>query len=340
MDIGTLLFWLILASVLVILVMKSFQSVPQGSVRLVERMGKYNRTLRAGINFIVPFLEYIKVPNITTYDKDPANPDKAVTRLRYVVPSSGNIPTVELIMDPPSIDAISKDNALVYPDAILYFRILDPVKAAYEVENLGLAVYKLVETTLRQQIGVLDADEIIIGRERIGGAIKVALEEASSAWGTSITRVELEEIRFDEDVTKALSDQRAAELEGRALVAKNEREREATVIAAEADKRRVILEAEAKFEQERLEAEADFLKASRALEGQAKGTEALALALAKNPEAIVALEALKAQEKVAAAIGQSNNTLIIPEETAGLFGAIKSINKVLNLDLKSSQSED
>jgi regulator of protease activity HflC (stomatin/prohibitin superfamily) len=302
-------------------------------------MGKYNRTLRPGINFIIPFLEYIKVPNITTYDKDPANPDKAVTRLRYVVPSSGNIPTVELIMDPPSIDAISKDNALVYPDAILYFRVVDPVKAAYEVENLGLAIYKLVETTLRQQIGTLNADEIIVGRERIGGSIKSALEEASGGWGTVITRVELEEIRFDEDVTKALSDQRAAELEGRALVAKNEREREAIIIAAEADKRKIVLEAEAKFEQERLEAEAEYLKASRVLEGQAKGTEALSAALAKNPEAIVALEALKAQIEVATAIGQSNNTLIIPEETAGLFGALKSVNKVLNLDLKGSKSE-
>jgi regulator of protease activity HflC (stomatin/prohibitin superfamily) len=302
-------------------------------------MGKYNRTLRPGINFIIPFLEYIKVPNITTYDKDPANPDKAVTRLRYVVPSSGNIPTVELIMDPPSIDAISKDNALVYPDAILYFRVVDPVKAAYEVENLGLAVYKLVETTLRQQIGILNADEIITGRERIGGSIKSALEEASAGWGTVITRVELEEIRFDEDVTKALSDQRAAELEGRALVAKNEREREAIIIAAEADKRKIVLEAEAKFEQERLEAEAEYLKASRVLEGQAKGTEALSAALAKNPEAIVALEALKAQIEVASAIGQSNNTLIIPEETAGLFGALKAVNKVLNLDLKGSKSE-
>ena len=91
----------------------------------------------------------------------------------------------------------------------------------------------------------------------------------------------------------------------------------------------MVLEAEAKFEQEKLEAEADYLKASRELEGQAKGTEALSLALAKNPNAIVALEALKAQIDVATAIGRSKNTLIIPEETAGLVGAIKSIQKIL-----------
>ena len=333
---GTMIFWLVFALILTLMIFKSFKIVSQGSVRLVERLGKYNRTLRPGINFIIPFLDSIKVPNITTYDKDPANPENAQTRLRYIVSSAGDIPTVEIIMDPPSIDAISKDNAIVYPDAILYFRIVDPVKATYEVENLGLAVYKLLETTLRQQIGILTADEVIVGRELIGASIKSALEEASSAWGTSITRVELEEVRFDEDVTKALSDQRAADLQGRALVATNEREREATIIAAEADKQKVILQAEAEFERERLQAEADFLKASRALEGQAKGTEALALALSKNPNAVVALEALKAQVDVAIAIGKSNNTLIIPEETAGLFGAINSIKQVLNFDLDNT----
>ena len=333
---GTMIFWLVFALILTLMIFKSFKIVSQGSVRLVERLGKYNRTLRPGINFIIPFLDSIKVPNITTYDKDPANPEKAQTRLRYIVSSAGDIPTVEIIMDPPSIDAISKDNAIVYPDAILYFRIVDPVKATYEVENLGLAVYKLLETTLRQQIGTLTADEVIVGRELIGASIKSALEEASSAWGTAITRVELEEVRFDEDVTKALSDQRAAELQGRALVATNEREREATIIAAEADKQKVILQAEAEFERERLQAEADFLKASRALEGQAKGTEALALALSKNPNAVVALEALKAQVGVAIALGKSNNTLIIPEETAGLFGAINSIKQVLNFDLDNT----
>lgn len=333
-TLGSLITWVVLAIVLTIIVIKAFKIVPQGSVRLVERLGKYNRTLNPGVNLIIPFLEKIKIPHITTYDKDENNPNNGKTRLRNIVSSAGNIPTFEHIMDPPSIDAISKDNAIVYPDAILYFRIVDAAKASYEIDNLGLSIYKLVETTLRQQIGLLTADEIIVGRDMIGAAIKSALEEASGVWGTIITRVEIEEIRFDKEVTQALSDQRAAELKGRALVIASEREKEATVISAEAEKRKIVLQAEADFEKERLQAEADFLKASRELEGQAKGTEALALALSKNPNSVVALEALKAQIEVANAIGQSNNTLIIPEETAGLFGAINSIKKVLELDVK------
>lgn len=335
-EYGNTIFLLVLLLVAVVFGFKSLQTVPQANVRIVERLGKYNRTLKPGINFIIPFVEVVLRPDISTYDKELNAAGNAVSRLRFLSSASGDIPLAEIIMDPPEIDAISKDNAQVYPDSIVYFRVVEPVKAVYEVENLGLALYKLIETTLRQQVGVLNADQIITGREAIGNAVKQALEAASSAWGVVITRVELEEIRFDKEVTEALSAQRAAELEGRAVVAKQERERDATVIAAEAEKRRIVLEAEAKFEQERLEAEAEFLKASRALEGQAKGTEALAQAFASNPTAVVALEALKAQIEVAKAIGESSNALIIPEETAGLFGALESIKKITSLKLDDS----
>ena len=335
---GSLIFWSVFSVFALYLVYSAFQVVPESNVRIVERFGKYRSTLKPGIGFIIPFLDKIKVSGITTYDKDPSDPEGARTRMRYLA-LDGNIPTLEIMMDPPEIDAISSDNAIVRPDSILYFRIVDAVKAVYEVEDLGLATYKLLETTLRQEIGTMDSDAIIIGREKIGGADRVALEEAASAWGVQITRVEIEEIRFSDEITKALSDQREAELLGRAKVAEAEREREAIVIKAEADKKAVVLNAEAKFEEEKLEAEADFLKASRVLEGQAKGTEALARALEKNPNAVVALEALKAQIDVAEAIGKSENTLIIPEETAGLFGAIKSITKVLDIKVNKESTK-
>jgi len=326
------IFWVVFTLVLIFIINKSVVNVREAHVMLVQRFGRFSKTLKPGLNFYIPFIEAIVKPDVITYDKDPSKPDSSKSHMRYLADRKGNLPTSEIIMDPPEINAISKDNATVYPDSILYFRIIDPVKAIYEVEDLGLAIYKLLETTLRQQIGILDADEIIRGRELIGNATRDALEEASGAWGTTITRVEIEEVRFDEEVMTALSDQRASELKGRARVIESEREKEAVIIDAEAAKQKVVLEAEAKFEAERLEAEADYLKASRELEGQAKGTEALALALQKNPTAIVALEALKAQIQVASAIGKSNNTLIIPEETAGLVGAIKSIQKILDTD--------
>tara|TARA_B100001250_G_C19797172_1_gene789288 strand:+ start:312 stop:1265 length:954 start_codon:yes stop_codon:yes gene_type:complete len=309
--------WIFLAVVVLYVVIKGFTVVDEATIKIVERLGKYNRVLTPGINFLLPFIESIKRPYINTFETiDGQTEQRPLVR-------NGAIPTFEIIMDPPEIDAISKDNAIIYPDSILYFRIIDPVKAVYEVEDLGMAMFKLLETTLRQSIGTMDSDEIIKGREQIGASVKAALEEASTAWGTQITRVEIEEIRFNKEVTQALSDQRAAELKGRAQVIEAEREKEAK-----------ILEAEAQYEQERLEAEGDFLLESRKLEGQAKGAAALAKALEKAPNAYVALEALEAQKKVAEALGKSENSLIIPQETAGLAGAIKSVEKILDLNVK------
>ena len=176
-------FWVLFLSFTVFALYLSFQRVPEANVRLVERLGKYTRTLKPGINLIIPFIESIKIADITTYDKDPSSPDKSKTDMRYIVSNKGDIPTLEIIMDPPQIDAISLDNANVYPDSILYFRIVDPVKATYEIDNLGMAIYKLLETTLRQEIGVLDSDAIIQGREVIGNKIKQQLEEAQSKTG-------------------------------------------------------------------------------------------------------------------------------------------------------------
>ena len=308
------------AVVVLYVVVKGFTVVDEATIKIVERLGKYNRVLTPGVNFLLPFIESIKKPYINTFDTVDGQ-----TEMRALV-HRGAIPTYEIMLDPPEIDAISRDNAVIYPDSILYFRIIDPVKAVYEIEDLGMALYKLLETTLRQSICTMDSDEIIKGREKIGASVKSALEEASAAWGTQITRVEIEEIRFNKEVTKALSDQRAAELKGRAQVIEAEREKEA-----------VILAAEAKFEEERLAAEADFLAESRGLEGQAKGAAAIAKALEKAPDAYVALQALEAQKDVADAIGKSENSLIIPQETAGLAGAIKSIEKILDLNVKKKK---
>tara|TARA_B100002052_G_scaffold56398_1_gene49570 strand:- start:354 stop:1310 length:957 start_codon:yes stop_codon:yes gene_type:complete len=312
--------WVFFAVVVLYVVVKGFTVVDEATIKIVERLGKYNRVLTPGVNFLLPFIESIKKPYINTFDTVDGQ-----TEMRALV-HRGAIPTYEIMLDPPEIDAISRDNAVIYPDSILYFRIIDPVKAVYEIEDLGMALYKLLETTLRQSIGTMDSDEIIKGREKIGASVKSALEEASAAWGTQITRVEIEEIRFNKEVTQALSDQRAAELKGRAQVIEAEREKEA-----------VILAAEAKFEEERLAAEADFLAESRGLEGQAKGAAAIAKALEKAPDAYVALQALEAQKDVADAIGKSENSLIIPQETAGLAGAIKSIEKILDLNVKKKK---
>lgn len=346
---GTAIFWIVFILVVFLLTKKCLQQVPEGNVRLVQRLGKYNRTFRPGLNFMIPIIEAVKIPVMYTFErnldaelkKTPDNVNMEVShKVSLINADTGDIKTTEQILDPPQIIVISKDNAEIYPDAIVYFRIVDPVRAVYEVNNLGISIYKLVETTLRQQIGSMTTDEIIEGRQKIGFEVRSALEDASSGWGTLITRVEMEEINFPAEIQKALSDQRVAELQGRADVVKAERGKEAQILDAEANKKSVMLKAEAEFEKDKLEAEGAFLKASREEEGKAKGVEAMARALEKNPDAVVAIKALEAQEKVAESIGQSDNALIIPQETAGLFGAIKSVGKLLNTDFNKSKNPD
>ena len=220
----------------------------------------------------------------------------------------------------------------------------------------------LIETTLRQEVGKFDGDSIITSREILGERLREALQEASTNWGISIFRVEIEDIAFDNEVSEKLSEARREELLRRAQVvsaqAQADRDileaearkkailldaegaQQAAITKAEGEKQAVILLAEAKFEEQRLQAEGDFLLRSREQEGIAKGYQAIVDALSKNAESIVALEALKTQASVAESLGKSNNTLIIPTEAAGLFGAVNAAIKGLDIGKSLNMSQE
>jgi len=240
----------------------------------------------------------------------------------------------------PEVEMIAKDNAIIYPDVIAYFKIIEPEKAVYGVENLGVSMFKLLETTLRQEVGKLDSDGIVSSRDVLSMKVQTALEEASSSWGVRVTRVEIQAVRFDPKVQQALSRAREEELLRRAEVVKAQQERDTNILIAEGRKRAQILEAEGErealtaraqgeFEAARLRAEGDYLIVLREKEALAKGYEAINAALRERPDALVALEALKAQQGVAEALGKSANTMIVPNEMAGLLGVLGSLQKGL-----------
>ena len=223
-----------------------------------------------------------------------------------------------------------------------YFIIIDAHKAVYNVDNLGEALIKLMETTIRQEVGRQNSDDLIVSRQQIGANVQRELEKATDLWGVKITRIEIQEIKFDESLQDNLVKQREAELvkRGQVVEAQQDKEvmitkaegiRQEQILLAEGKKQAQILEAEGKFEAARLESEGNFLLESRAREGEAKGMTAMGEALRENPEGLIILDALEAQTKVAKSIGESNNTLIIPSETAGLFGVIGSITKTLGM---------
>jgi len=233
---------------------------------------------------------------------------------------------------------LAKDNSQINVDPVVYFSITEPAKLVYDVQDFEESFETLIETTLRQEVGKYDGDTIITSRDTLGDALKQGLLEAARNWGIEIRRVEIEDISFDAEVTRSLSDARQEELKRRAELVAKKAEAEQLTLAAEAESKALLLKAEAEaeavrltaqadFDAKKLQAEATFLLQSREQEGIAQGYAAIAKSLRENPEAIVALEGLKAQAKIAASLGQSQNALIVPSETAGLFGAIASLAK-------------
>jgi regulator of protease activity HflC (stomatin/prohibitin superfamily) len=321
------------------------QKVPDGSSRIVERLGRRHKIMMPGIGVIIPFIDSIKKDAILeTYVGQ--EPRALLNR------STGNVSMAEQRMDPPELRSlVCSDGSLVNVDAVAYFRISDPMKIVYDVAAFSETFRSLTETTLRQEVGRYDGDAIITSRDTLSENLRSVLQEASTSWGITVLRVEVEKIEFEGEIQVQLARARAEELVRRAemvtarqkadqllleaeaakgaSITRAEGERQAEVEKAEGDKLAQVLRAQAQFEQEKLEAEGKFLLASREQEGLAQGYKAIVEALSDSPEGLVALKALEAQEQVAKALGESNNTLIIPSETAGLFGAIGSIQSAI-----------
>ena len=339
---GQLVFIGLVIFIGVLFLFMGVHKVDDGNARIVERLGKRHKTMMPGINVTIPFLDKVKKSGIglTTLGQDG---EYALYKF------NGDISLAEHQMDPPSMQLIASDNTRVNVDSIAYFKISDPMKAVYDVSNFSGTFRSLIETTLRQEVARFDGDTIVSSREALSENLRNVLQEASINWGVTVFRVEIEDISFDGDVEKRLSDAREQELIRRsdivaaqakadqeileaeafkkAEILKAEGMRQAAILKAEGEKAAQILAAEAQFEEEKLQAEAKFLLASREQEGVAKGYHAIIESLASNPEAIVALESLKAQEKVAESLGNSENTIILPAEAAGLFGAFGAAAK-------------
>ncbi len=230
-------FWTGLAIVVVVLLKTSIKFVPQNSAYVIERFGKYNATLVAGLNFIVPFID--KVAYVRTLK--------------------------EQAIDVPSQAAITKDNIGLTVDGVLYLKVLDPYKASYGVENYTFAVTQLAQTTMRSEIGKMALDKTFEERDLLNIAIVNAINEAAEPWGVQVLRYEIKDIEPPRSVLEAMERQMKAERDKRATILESEGERQAAINVAEGEKQAQVLTAEA----DRME---QILKA----EGQAKAIELVA----------------------------------------------------------------
>ncbi len=279
----------------IILLAKTVRMVPQGYQWTVERFGRYTHTMDPGLHFLIPVV----------YD---------VGR---------KINMMEQVMDVPSQDVITKDNAVVKVDGVVYFQVLDAAKAAYEVAQLEIAILNLVMTNIRTAIGSMDLDESLSKRDEINTKVLHAVDEATHPWGVKVNRIELKDIQPPRDLVDSMARQMKAEREKRANILEAEGLRQAQILRAEGEKQSAILSAEGQREAAFREAEAR----ERLAEAEAKATEMVSNAIsAGNVQAInyfVAQKYIEAFKELAQAPNQK--FVMMPMESAGIIGSIGGI---------------
>jgi regulator of protease activity HflC (stomatin/prohibitin superfamily) len=269
--------------------------VPQGRQFTVERFGRFTHALRPGIHFIIPFVDRI----------------------------GRKISMMESVLDVPRQEVITRDNAMVSCDAVVFTQVYDPAKAAYEVENLQLAIINLAMTNLRTVIGSMELDEVLSQRETINSRLLTTIDAATTPWGVKVVRIEIKDLTPPGNLTEAMARQMKAERDRRADITEAEGARQAAILRAEGLKQATILEAEARKEAAFRDAEAR----ERGAEAEARATEMVSEAIAKGD--VSAINYFLAQRYIEAfgklASSPQQRTVIVPTDLAGIAGAIEGI---------------
>ena len=295
----------------VIFIKMSVVIIPQSETRIIERLGKYYATLKPGINIIIPFIDRAKI--IMT-----------LNRGRYVY--SSTIDLREQVYDFDKQNVITKDNIQMQINALLYFQIVDPFKAVYEIDNLPNAIEKLTQTTLRNIIGEMELDQTLTSRDTINTKLRSVLDDATNKWGIKVNRVELQDIIPPSSVLQAMEKQMQAERNKRATILNSEGEKAAVVLRSEGEKTSMINRAEASKQQAILKAEGEAQARIRKAEAEAIAIKQITEAVGdtSNPA-----NYLLAQKYIAMlqelATGDKTKTVYLPYEATNLLGSIGGI---------------
>ena len=296
---GGLVTALLLVAVLLVFLMSAVKVVRQGFVYTIERFGKYTKAADPGLHLLVPFFDRI----------------------------GQKVNMMEQVLDIPGQEIITRDNAMVGVDAVVFFQVLDAGKAAYEVHNLYGAIMAITTTNLRTVMGSMDLDETLSKRDDINARLLGVVDHATSPWGVKITRVEIKDIRPPIDISEAMARQMKAERLKRAEILEAEGERASRILRAEGEKQSAILKAEGQKESAFRSAEAR----EREAEAEARATEAVSNAIAGSGNQAINYFIAQEYTKAVAKFADSPNakTILFPIEATQLIGSLGGIGELM-----------
>lgn len=302
MSAGTIIL-IILAIFLLIAFMLTFKVVPQRTVYIVERLGKYHRTLTAGFHILIPFIDKI------AYKQN----------------------LKEQAIDVASQTCITKDNIAVEVDGILYIQVIDPQKASYGIDNYRYAVIQIAQTTMRSIIGRMELDKTFEEREAMNAIIVDAVDKASDTWGIKISRYEVKNISPPQSIKDAMEKQMRAEREKRALIAESEGDKQAKINRAEGEKQETIALSEGEKLRRINEATGLAAEIEMVAVATAKGIREIALAI-KEEGGVDAVNLRIAEQYLEefGKLAKTNNSMIVPADLSDIAGIISSVNSVIN----------
>ena len=297
--------FLVLAVLTVIMAVKR---VPQGFEWTVERFGKYRKTLQPGLKFIIPYVDIV----------------------------SNKVNMKERVLDVPSQEVITKDNAVVRVDGVVFYQVLDPVKSSYNVNNLQRATLNLTMTNIRTVLGSMDLDESLSKRDKINAELLQVVDEATSPWGVKVTRIEIKDIAPPQDLVDAMARQMKAERDKRAEILTSEGVKQSEILRAEGEKQAAILDADGRLEAAKRDAAARETLAK----AEANATEMVSQAIASGD--IQAVNYFVATKYVDAltTIGSANNqkVIMLPVEATSLIGSVGGIAEIAKTALSKGEA--
>ena len=298
--------FLVLAVMTVIMAVKR---VPQGFEWTVERFGKFRKTLQPGLRFIIPYVDTV----------------------------SNKVNMKERVLDVPSQEVITKDNAVVRVDGVVFYQVLDPVKSSYNVNNLQRATLNLTMTNIRTVLGSMDLDESLSKRDKINAELLQVVDEATSPWGVKVTRIEIKDIAPPQDLVDAMARQMKAERDKRAEILTSEGVKQSEILRAEGEKQAAILDADGRLEAAKRDAAAREALAK----AEANATQMVSDAIASGDiQAVNYFVATKYVEALST-IGTADNqkVIMLPVEATSLIGSVGGIAEIAKTALAKDSNQ-